>query len=72
MLFTQIDNDLRDSGQFVHHYFTLLVVLLHFLESNHQNIVRRNICNTYIPHGKCLKQETCDGGDNITKNLREL
>jgi hypothetical protein len=27
-----IDNDLRDSGKFVHHYFALLFVLLHFLE----------------------------------------
>ena len=34
MLFTQIDNDPRDSGQFVHHYFALLFVLLHFLETH--------------------------------------
>ena len=34
ILFTQIDNDLRDSGEFVHHYFALLFILLHFLETH--------------------------------------
>ena len=37
MLFTQladIDNDLRDSGELVHHYFAFLFVLLHFLETH--------------------------------------
>jgi hypothetical protein len=33
ILFAQIDNDLRNSGEFMHHYFALLFVLLHFLET---------------------------------------
>jgi hypothetical protein len=33
ILFTQIDNDLRNSGKFVHHYLALLFILLHFLET---------------------------------------
>ena len=28
-----IDNNVRDSGKFVHHYFTLVLALLHFLVS---------------------------------------
>ena len=32
ILFTQIDNDLRDSGEFVHHYLAFLSALLHFLD----------------------------------------
>ena len=31
ILFAQIDNDLRDSGEFVHHYLAHLFVLLDFL-----------------------------------------
>ena len=31
ILFTQVYNDLRDSGEFVHHYLALLFVLLDFL-----------------------------------------
>jgi hypothetical protein len=34
ILFTQIDNDFRDSDEFVHHYLTLLLILLHFLEAH--------------------------------------
>ena len=33
ILFTQIYDDLRDSGEFLHHYFALLFVLFHFLET---------------------------------------
>ena len=36
MIFAQlidVDNDLRDSGEFVHHYFALLFILLHFLDA---------------------------------------
>ena len=33
ILFTQIDYDLCDSGQFLHHYLALLFVLFHFLET---------------------------------------
>ena len=33
ILLTQIDDDLRNSGEFVHHYLALLFVLLHFLET---------------------------------------
>ena len=60
-----VDNDLRDSSELAHHDFALLFVLLHFLEthSSEQGIVRGNVCNTCIPHGECLKQETRDGGD---------
>ena len=37
MIFAQladIDNDPRNSGEFVHHYFALFFVLLHFLETH--------------------------------------
>ena len=33
ILFTQIDNDLCDSSEFVHHYLALLFVLFYFLET---------------------------------------
>jgi hypothetical protein len=33
ILFAQIDNDLPDSGEFVHNYFALLFVLFYFLET---------------------------------------
>jgi hypothetical protein len=29
----------------------------------HQSIVRGNVCNTCIPHGEYLKEETRDGAD---------
>jgi hypothetical protein len=37
ILFTQIDDDLRDSGEFLHHYFALFFILLHFLEETHSS-----------------------------------
>ena len=38
-----IDNDARDSGEFVHHYFTLLFALLHFLKT-HSSEHRQRKC----------------------------
>jgi hypothetical protein len=62
ILFAQIDNDLPDSGEFVHHYFALLLILLHFLMAQSLDDCLREYME-YIPHGERLKQETRDGGD---------
>jgi hypothetical protein len=68
MLFAQladVDNDPRNSGNLVHHYFALLFILLHLLEtqSSEHGTVRGNVCNTCIPHSECLKYETCNWGN---------
>lgn len=63
ILFTQIDNDFRDFREFVRHYLTFLFILFYFLEAYSSAYLSGDMCKTYIPHGKCSKQETRDGGD---------
>ena len=59
------DNNVCNSGELAHHYFTLFLVLLRFLVTLLSERVdfRGNMRMTCIPHGKRLKQQTGDGGD---------
>jgi hypothetical protein len=46
ILFTQVDNDLRDSRKFVNHYFALFFTLLYFLEAHSSEHCQRK----YMEH----------------------